>query len=183
MSPARSIHPHRGAPGLVCRRECPVRNLRRFKADYRVIPRTTFTEPEVATVGLTEREAESGSVPVEVTRFPLQELDRAIVESAERGFVKVLTTPGGDRILGVTIVGEHAGELISEFVLAMRWNLGLNRILGDGPRLSHLFRGQQVRRGCMEESEKTGTGPALLERYHNWRRRGFQSIVGPDTSR
>jgi pyruvate/2-oxoglutarate dehydrogenase complex dihydrolipoamide dehydrogenase (E3) component len=158
-------------------------NLRRFKADYRVIPRTTFTEPEVATVGLTEREAESGSVPVEVTRFPLHELDRAIVESAERGFVKVLTTPGGDRILGVTIVGEHAGELISEFVLAMRWNLGLNRILGTVHAYPTFSEANRYAAGAWKKARKPERALRWLERYHNWRRRGFQSIVGPDTSR
>ncbi|MBA4163251.1 MAG: pyridine nucleotide-disulfide oxidoreductase [Erythrobacter sp.] len=104
--------------------------FRRFKADYRVIPAVTFTDPEVARVGLNEREAEAQGVAHEVTTFPMHELDRAIAESAITGFVKVLTVPGKDRILGVTIVGEHAGELLAEYVLAMKYNLGLGKILG-----------------------------------------------------
>lgn len=99
--------------------------FRRFKADYRVIPWTTFIDPEVARVGLNEQEAAERSVPHDVTIFPMHELDRAIADSATSGFVKVLTVPGKDRILGVTIVGDHAGELLAEYVLAMKHGLGL----------------------------------------------------------
>ncbi|MDP4609383.1 MAG: FAD-dependent oxidoreductase, partial [Burkholderiaceae bacterium] len=101
-----------------------------FKADYRVIPWTTFTDPEVARVGLSEAEAASQGIEVEVTRFELHELDRAIADSATKGFVKVLTKPGKDTILGATIVGAGAGDLLTEFVLAMKHGLGLNKILG-----------------------------------------------------
>ncbi|MBY0475330.1 MAG: FAD-dependent oxidoreductase [Nitrosomonas sp.] len=104
--------------------------IKRFKADYSVIPWTTFTDPEVARVGLSENEAKQRSIAYEVTRFNLQELDRAIVDEAAYGFVKVLTVPGKDRILGVCIVGIHASDLLAEFVLAMKYGLGLNKILG-----------------------------------------------------
>jgi pyruvate/2-oxoglutarate dehydrogenase complex dihydrolipoamide dehydrogenase (E3) component len=101
-----------------------------FKVDYRVIPWATFTEPEVARVGLSEDEAAQRGIAVEVTRYGIDDLDRAIADSADHGFVKVHTEPGKDRILGVTLVGAHAGDLIAEFVLAMKWNLGLNKLLG-----------------------------------------------------
>jgi pyruvate/2-oxoglutarate dehydrogenase complex dihydrolipoamide dehydrogenase (E3) component/uncharacterized membrane protein YdjX (TVP38/TMEM64 family) len=101
-----------------------------FKVDYRVIPWATFTDPEVARVGLSEDEAAAGGVAVEVTRYGIDDLDRAIADSADHGFVKVLTQPGTDRILGATIVGAHAGELIQEFVLAMKHGLGLEKLLG-----------------------------------------------------
>jgi len=104
-------------------------DFKRFKADYRVIPWTTFVDPEVARVGLNETEARERGIPYEVTRYSLDELDRAIADSATQGFIKVLTPPGKDRILGVTIVGEHGGDLLAEFVLAMKWGLGLNKIL------------------------------------------------------
>jgi len=105
-------------------------DLKRFKVDYSVIPWTTFTDPEVARVGLSENEAKAQGIAFEVTRYDLKELDRAIADEAAHGFVKVLTVPGKDRILGVTIVGEHASDLLAEFVLAMKHGLGLNKILG-----------------------------------------------------
>jgi pyruvate/2-oxoglutarate dehydrogenase complex dihydrolipoamide dehydrogenase (E3) component/uncharacterized membrane protein YdjX (TVP38/TMEM64 family) len=108
--------------------------FKRFKADHSVIPWATYTDPEVARVGLSESEAREQGVPYEVTRYGLEDLDRAIIDhgagSAAHGFVKVLTVPGKDRILGVTLVGEHAGDLLAEYVLAMKHGLGLNKILG-----------------------------------------------------
>jgi pyruvate/2-oxoglutarate dehydrogenase complex dihydrolipoamide dehydrogenase (E3) component/uncharacterized membrane protein YdjX (TVP38/TMEM64 family) len=104
-------------------------DFRSFRADYRVIPWTTFIDPEIARVGLSEAEAKEQKVAYEVTRYSLSELDRAITDAATQGFVKVLTPPGKDRILGVTIVGEHAGDLLAEFVLAMKWGIGLEKIL------------------------------------------------------
>ncbi len=105
-------------------------SIKRFKADYSVIPWTTFTDPEVARVGLSENEAKQRGIAYEVSRFNLQELDRAIADEAAHGFVKVLTAPGKDRILGVCIVSVHASDLLAEFVLAMKHGLGLNKILG-----------------------------------------------------
>ena len=104
--------------------------FKRFKADYSVIPWTTFTDPEVARVGLNEQDAERQGVAFEVTRFDLDDLDRALADGEGRGFVKVLTPPGKDKILGVTIVGHHAGDLMAEFVVAMKWGLGLKKLMG-----------------------------------------------------
>lgn len=104
--------------------------LKKFRVDYRVIPWATFVEPEVARVGLNELEAKEKDIPYEVTKYGIDDLDRAIADSEAHGFVKVLTVPGKDKILGVTIVGEHAGDLIAEYVLAIKHGLGLNKILG-----------------------------------------------------
>ncbi len=105
-------------------------DFKRFTVDYSVIPWATFTDPEVARVGLSEDEAKAHGIAYEVTRYDLGDLDRAIADEAAHGFVKVLTVPGKDRILGATIVGKHAGDLLAEFVLAMKHGLGLNKILG-----------------------------------------------------
>lgn len=105
-------------------------DIKRFKVDYSVIPWATFTDPEVARVGLSEKEAKARKIAFEVTRFNLADLDRAIADEAAHGFVKVLTVPGKDRILGVSIAGAHASDLLAEFVLAMKHGLGLNKILG-----------------------------------------------------
>ncbi|MCP9785702.1 FAD-dependent oxidoreductase [Cyanobium sp. N5-Cardenillas] len=146
--------------------------LRSFQVDYRVIPRTTFTDPEVATVGLTEAEAAARGVAVEVTRFPLHELDRAIVESAEQGFVKVLTSPGSDRILGATIVGEHAGELLAEIVLAMKWGLGLGKIFGTIHAYPTLAEANKYTAGVWKKQRVPQHLLPWLRRYHAWRRQG-----------
>jgi pyruvate/2-oxoglutarate dehydrogenase complex dihydrolipoamide dehydrogenase (E3) component len=103
--------------------------FKRYKADYRVLPRVTYTEPEIATVGLTEAEAKAQGLAYEITRYDLDDLDRAIADGEAHGFVKVLTVPGKDRILGATIVGSHAGEIIAELVLAMKHNMGLRKIM------------------------------------------------------
>ena len=104
--------------------------FKKFKVDYRVIPWVTFTDPEVARVGLNEKDAKEQNIAVEVTTYGIDDLDRAIADGNDYGFVKVLTPPGKDTILGVTIVGNHAGDLLAEFVLAMKYGLGLNKILG-----------------------------------------------------
>ena len=104
--------------------------FKKFRVDYSVIPWCTFTEPEVAHVGLNETQAKDQNIKYEVTRFDIAELDRAIADGEAHGVVKVLTKPGKDKILGATIVGDHAGDLISEYVTAMKYGLGLNKILG-----------------------------------------------------
>ena len=144
----------------------------RFAVDGRVIPRTTFTDPEVARVGLNEAEATEQGVAFEVTRFDLAELDRAIVESAETGFVKVLTVPGKDRILGVTIVAEQAGELLAEFVLAMQWNLGLGKVMGAIHAYPTLAEANKYAAGAWKKAHAPPRTLALLERFHTWRRGG-----------
>lgn len=145
-------------------------NLRRFRVDYRVIPWATFTDPEVARVGLSEDEARQQGIACEVTRYGLDDLDRAIVDGADRGFVKVLTVPGKDRILGVTIVGAHAGDLIAEFVLAMKHGLGLNKILGT----IHIYpTWAEANKAVAGQWRRAHVNPRLLrlvERFHRWRR-------------
>ena len=144
--------------------------FKRFKADYRVIPWATFCDPEVARVGLSEAEATEKGIPYEVTRYGIDDLDRAIADSAAYGFVKVLTVPGKDRILGVTLVGEHAGDLISEFVLAMKHGLGLRKILGTIHIYPTLAEANKYAAG---EWRRTHVQPWVLrlaERFHTWRR-------------
>lgn len=102
----------------------------KFRVDYSVLPRAVFCDPEVASVGINEQTAIATNTPYEVTSYGIDDLDRAIADGEARGFVRVITPPGSDKILGVTIVGSHAGDIISEFVLAMRHSLGLSKILG-----------------------------------------------------
>lgn len=145
-------------------------DIKRFKADYRVIPWATFTDPEVARVGLSEAEAREKDIPVEVTRYGIDDLDRAIADGAAHGFVKVLTVPGKDRILGVTIVGEHAGDLIAEFVLAMKHGLGLGKILGTIHIYPTLAEANKYAAGEWRRAHVNPRLLALVARYHNWRR-------------
>jgi pyruvate/2-oxoglutarate dehydrogenase complex dihydrolipoamide dehydrogenase (E3) component len=104
--------------------------LRKFPVNYSIVPWATYTDPEVARVGLSEEEARRAGIPFEVTRFGFDDLDRAIAEGANEGWVKVLTAPGRDRIIGVTLVGSHAGELLAEYVLAMTHGIGLKQVMG-----------------------------------------------------
>ena len=144
--------------------------FKRFKVDYSVIPWATFTDPEVARVGLSETEAKEQKVAFEVTRFPLKELDRAITDAATQGFVKVLTVPGKDRILGVTIVGEHAGDLLAEYVLAMKHGLGLNKILGTIHTYPTLSEASRSVAGAWKRAHAPKRLLAWAKRYHAWER-------------
>ncbi|WP_374127899.1 FAD-dependent oxidoreductase [Sphingomonas sp. 28-62-11] len=144
--------------------------FRKFKADYRVIPWTTFTDPEVARVGLSEAEAKEQKIAVEVTTYPLHELDRAIADSATTGFVKVLTPPGKDKILGVTIVGEHAGDLLAEYVLAMKHGLGLNKLLGTIHTYPTLAEANKYAAGEWKRANAPQGILRWLGRYHAWMR-------------
>ena len=144
--------------------------LWRFKADYRVIPWATFTEPEVARVGLSEDEARAQGIAVEVTRYGLDDLDRAIADSADRGFVKVLTAPGKDRILGATIVGEHAGDLLAEFVLAMKHGIGLNKLLGTIHTYPTLSEASKYAAGVWKRAHAPQGALRWAERYFAWQR-------------
>jgi pyruvate/2-oxoglutarate dehydrogenase complex dihydrolipoamide dehydrogenase (E3) component/uncharacterized membrane protein YdjX (TVP38/TMEM64 family) len=145
-------------------------SFKRFKADYRVIPWATFTDPEVARVGLSEAEAQAQGIPYEVTRYGLDDLDRAIADSATAGFVKVLTPPGKDRILGVTIVGAGAGDLITEFVLAMKHGLGLNKILGTIHIYPTMAEANKYAAGAWRRAHVNPRLLALADRFHAWRR-------------
>ena len=144
--------------------------LWRFKVDYSVIPSCTFTSPEVARVGLNEQEARQQGVACEVTVFELSELDRARIDQQTEGFVKVLTLPGKDRILGVTIVGSHAGEVIGEFTLAMKNRIGLNQVLSTihiYPTFSEM---NKFVAGAYRKERKPEWALRLAERFHRFRR-------------
>jgi pyruvate/2-oxoglutarate dehydrogenase complex dihydrolipoamide dehydrogenase (E3) component/uncharacterized membrane protein YdjX (TVP38/TMEM64 family) len=144
--------------------------FKKFKVDYRVIPWTTFIDPEVARVGLNEQEAKEKGIAVEVTRYELDDLDRAIADGAAQGFVKVLTEPGKDRILGVTIVGEHGGDLMAEFVLAMKHGLGLNKILGTIHAYPTWAEANKYAAGEWKRAHAPQRVLVWLEKYHAWRR-------------
>jgi pyruvate/2-oxoglutarate dehydrogenase complex dihydrolipoamide dehydrogenase (E3) component/uncharacterized membrane protein YdjX (TVP38/TMEM64 family) len=144
--------------------------FKRFKADYSVIPWATFIDPEVARVGLNEQEAREKGVAFEVTRFELAELDRAIADSATQGFVKVLTVPGKDRILGVTIVGAHAADLLAEYVLAMRHGLGLNKILGTIHTYPTMAEANKYAAGEWKRHHQPEKLLAWVAKFHAWRR-------------
>lgn len=144
--------------------------FKKFKVDYRVIPWTTFIDPEVARVGLNEQDAKEKGIAYEVTRYELDELDRAITESATKGFVKVLTEPGKDKILGVTIVGEHAGELLAEFILAMKHGLGLNKILGTIHTYPTWAEANKYAAGEWKRAHAPEKLLQWVEKFHTWMR-------------
>ena len=144
--------------------------LRKFSVDYSVIPWATFTDPEVARVGLNETEAKERGVAYEVSRYELDELDRAIADGVAHGFVKVLTVPGRDRILGATIVGEHAGDLIVEFITAMKHGIGLNKILGTIHIYPTFAEGNKYAAGVWKKAHAPQGVLRALERFHAWRR-------------
>ena len=144
--------------------------FKKFRADYSVIPWATFIEPEVARVGLNELEAKEKEIAYEVTVFGIDELDRAIADSEAHGFIKVLTVPGKDKILGVTFVGEHAGDLIAEYVLAMRHGIGLNKILGTIHIYPTLAEANKSVAGNWKKAHAPQKLLAWVERFHTWRR-------------
>ncbi len=144
--------------------------FRKFKADYRVIPWTTFIDPEIARVGLNEQDAKAQGIAYEVTTYQMHELDRAIADSATQGFVKVLTPPGKDKILGVTIVGDHAGELLAEYVLAMKYKLGLNKILGTIHTYPTMAEANKYAAGEWKRAHAPEGLLRWVERYHSWMR-------------
>jgi pyruvate/2-oxoglutarate dehydrogenase complex dihydrolipoamide dehydrogenase (E3) component/uncharacterized membrane protein YdjX (TVP38/TMEM64 family) len=144
--------------------------LKRFKADYSVIPWSTFTDPEVARVGLNEQEATERGIAYEVTTYGIDDLDRAIADEEAHGLVKVLTVPGKDKILGVTIAGEHAGDLIAEFIAAMRHGIGLNKILGTIHIYPTLAEANKYAAGEWKKAHTPEKVLRWLARYHAWRR-------------
>ena len=145
--------------------------FKKFKIDYRVIPWATFTDPEVGRVGLNKQDAEEQGIAYEVTQYPLDDLDRAIAEGEDQGYIEVLTKPGKDQILGVTIVGSQAGEMIAEFVFAMRHNLGMNKILST----IHIYptRNEAVKfsAGNWKKNHTKAWQLNLLKRFHAWQRK------------
>lgn len=143
---------------------------RKFKVDYRVIPWATFTMPEVARVGINENEAKEKGLDYEVTRYGIDDLDRAIADGEAHGFIKVITPKGKDTILGVTIVGHHAGDLIAEYVLAMKHNIGLNKILGTIHLYPSLAEMNKYVAGNWKRNNQPHGLLRLVEKFHAWRR-------------
>ena len=144
--------------------------FKRFRTDYSVIPWATFTDPEVARVGLNELDAKAQGIAYEISTYSLEDLDRAIADGEAHGFVKVLTHPGNDKILGVTIVGEHAGDLIAEFILAMKHGIGLNKILGTIHIYPTLAEANKNVAGIWKRTHAPQGLLRWLERLHTWRR-------------
>ncbi|MBC7918562.1 MAG: FAD-dependent oxidoreductase [Rhodoferax sp.] len=145
-------------------------DFKRFKADYRVIPWATFIDPEVARVGLNEQDAKAQSIAYEVTRYGIDDLDRAICDGEAHGFVKVLTVPGKDTILGVTIVGAHGADLLAEYVLAMKHGLGLNKILGTIHTYPTMAEANKYAAGEWKRAHQPEMLLRWVRRYHDWRR-------------
>jgi pyruvate/2-oxoglutarate dehydrogenase complex dihydrolipoamide dehydrogenase (E3) component len=144
--------------------------FRRFRVDWRVVPWCTFVDPEVARVGINEQEATARGIAYEVTRYGIDDLDRAIADEVAQGFVKVLTRPGSDVILGATIVGEHAGDLIVEFVAAMKHGFGLNKILGTMHIYPTLAESNKYAAGEWKRAHAPHALLRWVERFHRWQR-------------
>ena len=144
--------------------------FKRFKADYSVIPAVTFLDPEIARAGLNEAEAKEQGIAYEITQYGIDDLDRAIAESETKGFVKVLTKPGKDTILGATIVGHNAGELLAEYTLAMKHKLGLNKILGTIHPYPTMAEANKFAAGEWKKARKPEKLLDFVEKYHDWRR-------------
>lgn len=142
-----------------------------FKTDYRVIPWATYTDPEVARVGLNESDAREQNIAYELTRYGINDLDRAIADSEDHGYVKVLTRPGTDKILGVTIVGNHAGDIITEYVFAMKHGLGLNKILSTIHIYPTMAEANKYAAGEWKKARKPEKILAWLNKFHAWMRR------------
>ena len=147
-------------------------DFRTFKVNYSVIPWTTFIDPEVARVGLNERDATKEGIAYEVTRYGIADLDRAIADGETRGFVKVLTVPGKDTLLGVTIVGAHAGDLLAEYVLAMRHGLGLKKILGTLHSYPTLAEASTYAAGAWKLAHPPVRLLEWSRKYNDWKRGG-----------
>jgi len=145
------------------------RPFKKFKVDYSVIPWATYTDPEVARVGLNEQDAREQGIDYEITRYELSQLDRALADGHAAGVVKVLTVPGKDKILGATIVGSHAGDLIAEFVLAMKHGLGMNKLLGTIHAYPTWMEANKFAAGNWKKAHTPQWALNLLERFHRWR--------------
>ncbi|NOR81081.1 MAG: NAD(P)-binding protein [Methyloprofundus sp.] len=145
-------------------------SFKKFKTDYSVIPWATFTDPEVARVGINEQEAKEQGIAYETSVYGIDDLDRAIADGEAHGFVKVLTVPGKDKILGVTIVGEHAGDLIAEFVLAMKYKLGLNKVLGTIHIYPTMAEANKYVAGVWKKNHQPEKLLQWVAKFHAWKR-------------
>lgn len=146
------------------------RPFKKFSVDYRVIPWATYTDPEIARVGINELDAKQQNIPYEITRYDLGHLDRAITDGHAEGQIKVLTVAGKDKILGVTILGSHAGDLIAEFVFAMKHNLGMNKILGTIHAYPTWMEANKYAAGNWKKAHAPEGALNILEKFHRWRR-------------
>jgi len=145
-------------------------SLHRIRPDRVVMPWVTYMDPEIGRAGLNEQEARAKAIPVEVTRYELRELDRAIVDEAREGFIKILTAPGTDRILGVTIVAPRAGEMLAEMVLAMRHGIGLKRVFATIHPYPTYTEANRDAAGVWRTRHTPAWLPGVLARYHRWMR-------------
>jgi pyruvate/2-oxoglutarate dehydrogenase complex dihydrolipoamide dehydrogenase (E3) component/uncharacterized membrane protein YdjX (TVP38/TMEM64 family) len=143
-------------------------SFKSFKVDYRVLPWVTFTDPEIARVGLNEADAKNKNIAYEITRYDLDDLDRAIADGERHGFVKVITAKGSDKILGVTIAGYRAGEMLAEYVLAMKYGLGLNKILGTIHSYPTMVEANKYAAGLWKQANKPEKLLSFVERFHRW---------------
>lgn len=144
--------------------------FKKFKVDYRVIPWCTFTDPEVARVGLNEKEAKKQNIAYQISKYEIDDLDRAIADGEAHGFVKVLTVPGSDKILGVCIVGDHAGETIAEYVAAMKLGFGLDKILGTIHIYPTFSEANKYAAGLWKKQNAPVKILEFLRKFHSWRR-------------
>ena len=143
--------------------------FKKFAADYRVMPEVIFTDPQLARVGLNEKQAAEQGIEIEVTTYDLSDLDRAIADGDAKGMVKVLTATGSDRILGATIFGPQAGELITEFVTAMKYNLGLNKILATIHSYPTLSEANKYVAGEWKRKHVPERLLRWVEKYYRWK--------------
>ena len=144
--------------------------FKKFKINYDHLPYSTFTSPEISRIGLNETDAKAKAIPFEVTKYPIDDLDRAIADSSDYGFVKVLTVPGKDKILGVTIVADHASDLLPEFVLAMKHGLGLNKILSTIHTYPTMSEANKYAAGVWKKAHAPQKVLSYLKKFHTWRR-------------
>ncbi len=149
-------------------------SFKKFKVDYSVIPWATYTDPEVATVGQNEESCKMENIPYEVTKYGIDDLDRAIADSEDRGFVKVLTKPGTDKVIGATIVGQHASDLLLEFIAAMKHGFGLNAILGTIHSYPTMGEANKYLAGNWKKARKPEKLLAMIQKYHRWKRGGTE---------
>ncbi|KKD59653.1 pyridine nucleotide-disulfide oxidoreductase [Grimontia sp. AD028] len=145
-------------------------DFKKFKADYSVMPAATYTAPEVARVGINEKEAIAQGIEYEVAHYGIDDLDRAIADGEDHGFIKVITPKGKDKILGATIVGSHAGDLLAEFTLAMRHGLGLNKILGTVHPYPTMSEATKYTAGVWKQNNAPQGLLAWVEKFHTWMR-------------
>jgi pyruvate/2-oxoglutarate dehydrogenase complex dihydrolipoamide dehydrogenase (E3) component/uncharacterized membrane protein YdjX (TVP38/TMEM64 family) len=145
--------------------------FKKFSVDYTIIPWATYTDPEVARVGLNETEAKGAGIDYEMVKYGIDDLDRAIADSEDHGFVKVLTVPGKDKILGVTIVGNHAADVIAEFVLAMKHGIGLDKILGTIHIYPTMAEANKYAAGLWKKNHAPKKLLAWIKKYHTWMRK------------